>query len=98
MSCTAKLEVGIKIKSGALDKPSLQLVCNQGNHSVVKTTNFFCRERSIQTISSSGKKNYQLLKMQGLLKLLLVCGILVAVAACTQAVAVSHAENTIRFL
>ena len=56
MSCTAQLEVGIKIKSGGLDKPSLQLVCNQGNPSVVKTTNFFCRERSIQTISSSGKK------------------------------------------
>ena len=31
--------------------------------------------------------------MQGLLKLLLVCGILLAVAACTQAVAVSHAED-----
>ena len=56
MSCTAQLEVGIKIKSGALDKPSLQLVCNQGNHSVVKTTNLFCREQSIQNISLSSKK------------------------------------------
>ena len=37
--------------------------------------------------------------MQGLLKLILVCGILLAVAAFTQAVAVSHTENTnIRFL
>ena len=56
MSRTAQLKVGIKIKSGALDKLSLQPVCNKGNHSVVKTTNFFCRERSIQNISSSGKK------------------------------------------
>ena len=31
--------------------------------------------------------------MQGLLKLLLVCGILLAVAADTEALAVSHAEN-----
>ena len=98
MSCTAQLEVGIKIKSGALDKLSLQLVCNKGNHSVVKTTNFFCRERTIQNVSSSSQKNDQLLKMQGLLKLLLAFGILLAVAACTQAVAVSYAWNTIRFL
>ena len=36
------------------------------------------------------QENYQLIKMQGVLKLLLVCGILLAVATDTQALSVSH--------
>ena len=62
-------------------------------YSTSRRGKYLTSERKTPEHTFKQQESYQLIKMQGLLKLLLVCGILLAVAADTQALAVSHAEN-----
>ena len=63
--------------------------CKQGEELVSKKSKHLASEKKNRELTIKQQENYQLFKMQGLLKVLLVCGILLAVVADTQALVVS---------